>query len=192
MLQDWISRGRFVVLLLSAVFCAALMISSVGAAEKSALRLGVISDLIMHLPLFVAEDKKFYADEYLVVERKTKFGKFRTSVSLINEEVDIILQDIGAYFELADTYGSDEFKVVGGLTATAGSVVIAREPIPDTGFVWKQLRRKRFLGRDKNSTPMYFLRSVLTTKWRGPGERNIQYHGARAGAGAYLGPGLIT
>lgn len=162
MFQVWIDRGKLVVLLLSAIFCAFLTGYPAHAAEKNTLRLGVISDLIMHLPLFVAQDRNFFADENLAVERSTKFGKFRTSVSLINDEVDIILQDIGAYFELADTYGADAYRIVGGLTATAGSVVIARDPVPSTGFAWKQLRQKRFLGRDKNSTPMYFLRSVLT------------------------------
>jgi len=144
------------------------------AASDIEIRLGVVSDLLMHLPLFVAEDKKIFADEKTVVLAKTKFGKFRTSASLINQEVDIILQTTEAYFELADLYGATSYKIIGGLTATAGSVVIARDPIPNAGFSWKQLRQKRFLGRDKNLAPMYFLRSVLLTNGVDPA--NVEFN----------------
>ena len=132
-------------------------------ADKNVIRLGVVSDLLMHLPLFVAEDKMFLADEKAIVRRETKYGKFRTSASLINDEVDMVLQATEAFFELTELYGADRYKIIGGLAATSGSVVIARDPIPNGGFAWKQLRQKKFLGRDKNSGPMYFLRSVLMT-----------------------------
>jgi NitT/TauT family transport system substrate-binding protein len=144
------------------------------AASDKVIRLGVVSDLVMHLPIFIAEDKKFYADEGLVVQRETKFGKFRTSVSLVNKEVDIVLQDLSAYFELADAYGAEAFKIVGGLTATSGSVIVSRSPIPSTGFAWKQLRRKLVLGRDKNSTPMLFLSSVL--RLNGVDPANVKFN----------------
>ena len=156
--QKWISAQ-----VVFALFSVLTIAGPTGAASENKIRLGVVSDLLIHLPLFLAEDKSFFVDEKASVLSETKFGKFRTSVSLINQEVDIILQSTEAYFELADLYGADKYKIIGGLTATSGSVVLAKDPIPDAGFAWKLLRQKRFLGRDKNSTPMYFLRSVLAT-----------------------------
>ena len=108
--------------LVIACFAVLTAAGSASAASDIKIRLGVESDLLMHLPLFVAEDKNFFADEKAVVLRETKFGKFRTSASLINEEVDIILQTTDAYFELAELYGVNRYKIIGALTATAASV----------------------------------------------------------------------
>ena len=148
--------------------------SSAGAAANDTLRLGIISDLVMHLPLFVAEDGNLFAEEKVTVKRETKYGKFRTSASLLNNEIDLILQSTEGYFELADIYGSKEYKIIGGIAATSGSAVVSRLPMPNTGFSWNHLRQKRFLGRDRNSTPMYFLRSVLVTNGVDP--TNVKFN----------------
>jgi NitT/TauT family transport system substrate-binding protein len=160
------------------VFAAALLASAVwtgpAAAAAHAVRLGVMGDLMLHLPIYAALEKNFFASENLAVNHVTKFGKFRASISLTNKEADIILQPVEAYFELVDAYGPKKFKIIAGLTATEGSVVIARRPIPVSGFSWNQLRAKRVLGRDKNSTPMYFLRAALVTNAVDPS--NINFH----------------
>ncbi|OCL26253.1 hypothetical protein U472_09590 [Orenia metallireducens] len=136
-----------------------LLTLSFGAFAKTKVRLNEVVHSIFYAPQYVAIHKGFFDDEGLDIELSTAWGGDKAATSLMSNNADIAL--IGPETTLyIYQQGADNYLVnFAQLTQTAGSFLLAREPMP--GFTLEDLRGKKIIGNRPGGAPEMVMEYTL-------------------------------
>lgn len=156
-------------------------------AELQNVRLLEVVHSIFYTPQYVALNKGFFNEEGLNVELSTAWGGDKAAASLMAGGCDIALigpePTIYVYKQGAKNYMVNFAQ----LTNTAGSFLVAREPMPD--FDWEDVRGKVIIGNRPGGAPQMVLEYCLKEHGIYPGKdveviTNLDF---TANAGAFVG-----
>ncbi|MFW6409874.1 MAG: ABC transporter substrate-binding protein [Halanaerobiales bacterium] len=151
--------SKFIMIILL-IFVVGVFSSSVSAQEK--VKLTEVVRSIFYAPQYVAMEKGYFTDEDLEIELSTAWGGDNAAAALMSNNTDIALvgpePSIYIYNEGEDNYIVNFAQ----LTNTAGSFLVAREPMPD--FSWQDLKGKEIIGNRPGGAPQMVLEYVLTNR----------------------------
>jgi len=146
-------------LLIGSLVLVLLLTVSFGAFAKTKVRLNEVVHSIFYAPQYVAIHKGFFADEGLDIELSTAWGGDKAATSLMSNHADIALigpeTTVYIYQQGADNYLVNFAQ----LTQTAGSFLLAREPMPD--FTIDDLRGKKVVGNRPGGAPEMMMEYTL-------------------------------
>jgi NitT/TauT family transport system substrate-binding protein len=114
---------------------------------------------IFYLPSYVALAKGFFKDEGLDVSMKTAWGSDKGMAALLSGTADIALVGPETAVYIQNGESPEKVKIFAGLTASDGSMLIARHKIDH--FDWKMLKGKTVMSWRIGSSPDLFLKHIL-------------------------------
>lgn len=142
---------------------------------------------IFYAPQYVALEKGLFEEEGLSVELSTAWGGDKAAASLMAGSGDIALIGPEPTIYIYQQGAKDYIVNFAQLTNTAGSFLVAREPMPD--FSWEDVRGKSIIGNRPGGAPQMVLEYSLKERGIIPGEdvdviTNLDF---TANAGAFVG-----
>ena len=154
--------------------------------EKPAVKLSEVVRSIFYAPQYVALNKGFFNDEGIEVELSTAWGGDKAAATLMSGSCDIALIGPEPSIYVYERGASNYIINFAQLTNTAGSFLLAREPMPD--FSWEDVRGKIIIGNRPGGAPQMVLEYVLKNREIIPGEdvnviTNLDF---TANAGAFV------
>ncbi|WP_230866736.1 ABC transporter substrate-binding protein [Iocasia frigidifontis] len=173
----------FLVLLLLSVFhCQVLSAEN----DLKPVRLIEVVHSIFYAPQYIAMEKGFFQDEGLDIELFTAWGGDKAAASLMAGSGDIALIGPEPSIYVFEQGAKDFIVNFAQLTSTAGSFLVAREPMPD--FKWEDVINKKIIGNRPGGAPQMVLEYSLKERGIIPGEdveiiTNLDF---TANAGAFL------
>lgn len=134
-----------------------------GAAEAQDLtevRYQEVIRSIFYLPSYVAIEAGYFEDEGLEVELSTSWGSDKGMAALLSGTADVVLVGPEAAVYVARGESPEKVKIFSGLTASDGSMIVARTA-PDGTFDWSSLEGETILSWRVGSMPALFLEHIL-------------------------------
>ncbi|MFO8060280.1 MAG: ABC transporter substrate-binding protein [Bacillota bacterium] len=130
-------------------------------------RLSEVTHSVFYAPQYVALTEGFFEDEGLDVDVRTAWGSDRGAAAVISGQADIALAGPEPALYVHNQGSDDPLAIFAQLTATDGSFLVSREPIPD--FTWDVVRGRVILGQRPGGMPQMVLEYVLRQHGIEPG-----------------------
>ncbi len=159
---------RFTVLTLCLIFLTSPLTGckKTGGTTNAALgkasvkvTLNEVAHSIFYLPLYVAIEEGYFADEGVDLTLVTGFGADKTMTAVLTDEADIGF--MGSESTIYTYIGGTQDYVVNfaQLTQRAGNFLVAKEPIDD--FSWDMLKGSKVLGGRAGGMPQMVFEFIL-------------------------------
>lgn len=155
--------------------------------NKVDVRLLEVVHSIFYAPQYVALTKGYFNEEGINVKLSTAWGGDKAAASLMAGSCDIALIGPEPTIYIYQQGAKDYIINFAQLTNTAGSFLVAREPMPD--FKWEDVKGKTIIGNRPGGAPQMVLEYSLKKRGIYPGKdvkviTNLDF---TANAGAFVG-----
>lgn len=152
-------------ILCTALLLPALLLSGCGGSKKTAsvgdaeIVLNEVAHSIFYVPLYVAIEEGYFADEGIDLTLVTGYGADKTMTAVLSQEADIGF--MGSEASIYAFLGSPEDTVVNfaQLTQRAGNFLVAKEPVEN--FSWDMLKGSKVLGGRAGGMPEMVFEFIL-------------------------------
>lgn len=141
---------------------------------------------VLYMPMYVALSQGYFSDAGLDVSLKTSQGTDKGMAALLSGSADIVLVGPEATVYVSNSESPVKPKVISGLTATDGFLLVSREPVDD--FSWDMLKGRKIMTFRQGSNPDVFLEYALRKHGIDPKKdvTLVSNIGAAARAGAWM------
>ncbi len=156
------------IFLLASSFNGVLMAEDVAEDNLQTVQLIEVVHSIFYAPQYVALTKEFFEKEGLKIELSTAWGGDKAAASLMAGSGDIALIGPEPTIYIYQQGAKDYLVNFAQLTNTAGSFLVAREPIPD--FKWEDVIGKSIIGNRPGGAPQMVLEYSLKERGIEPGK----------------------
>jgi NitT/TauT family transport system substrate-binding protein len=129
------------------------------AADKTKVKMAEVVRSQFYVPMYVALNKGFAADEGLDVELITTNGGDRAGAMILSDQADFALAGPEVPIYIYNGESPDKPLIFCALTATDGLFLGSRKKIEP--FSWSALNGKKIMGWRPGSTPQLYLEYVL-------------------------------
>lgn len=170
------------------IFLLAIFNAQILLAEDNlqVVKLTEVVHSIFYAPQYVALEKNYFEEEGLKIELSTAWGGDKAAASLMSNNTDIALIGPEPTIYIYKQGGKDYIVNFAQLTNTAGSFLLAREPMPD--FKWQDVKGKTIIGNRPGGAPQMVLQYSLENRNIIPGKdveviTNLDF---TANAGAFV------
>ncbi|MFW5998297.1 MAG: ABC transporter substrate-binding protein [Halanaerobiaceae bacterium] len=169
------------------IFILTIAVIPTKAAEKQEkIELIEVVHSIFYAPQYVALNKGFFKEEGLNIELSTAWGGDKAASTLMSNSGDIALIGPEPSIYIYERGAKDYLVNFAQLTNTAGSFLVAREPI--SNFTWEDVKGKTIIGNRPGGAPQMVLEYSLKSRNIIPGEdveviTNLDF---TANAGAFV------
>ncbi len=159
---------------------------TIAVEEMSEVKLVEVVHSIFYAPQYVALEKGYFTDEGINVKLSTAWGGDKAAATLMSGSSDIALIGPEPTIYIYQQGAKNHLVNFAQLTNTAGSFLVAREPMPD--FTWEDVRGKTIIGNRPGGAPQMVLEYSLKTRDIHPGKdveilTNLDF---TANAGAFV------
>lgn len=146
--------------IISVAWLAVVLVgTSTEAADRTKVKLAEVIRSHFYVPMYVALNKGFAADEGLDVEMITANGGDRAGAMVLSDQVDFALAGPEVPIYIYNGESPDKPVIFCALTTTDGLFLASRKKIDN--FSWSMLSGKKILGWRPGSTPELYLEYVM-------------------------------
>lgn len=127
--------------------------------ETKQITLAEVTRSVFYTPLYVALEKRYFADEGLEVDLQTTWGGDKTMTALLSDHADIALVGSETSVYVHAQNATDTIINFAQLTQTDGTFLVSKKAIDN--FTWDDVRDEVFLGQRKGGMPQMVGEYVL-------------------------------